>query len=181
RLALVASLAFVLGAAAHAAADVAAPLAQLATSFPEIFPRDSITGGSILGAQGVRLIAPSIGARGIGLVEGDVILAVDGKKPGATDWTFAAPDTLPQHVWLAGRAVPGDRPVLPPAILGRRTLDEFTQLDAAERTPMRLAVMLANHATLVHDGAGVVLLSGSVTPDDATWLRCANPLPPASE
>jgi hypothetical protein len=81
-------------------------------------------------------------------------------------------------VW---RAVSGTRQVQAPDAIGHEVLSEFVALPTDERTPMRLAVMLANQATVVQQGAGVALLPADSQFDTARWLRGANPLPPESE
>lgn len=134
----------------------------------------------IAGEPGVQIVAPGDTARAWGLRPGDVVLAAGGERPGA-DWRSVPPAVAGAVTWTVWRRVPGDRPVVTPAILGRKTLDEFTGLAAAERTPMRLARMLANRATLVRDGAGVLLVPEPTAADDAAWLRVANPMPAASE
>lgn len=135
---------------------------------------------TVAGEPGLLLTTPNDAARAAGLRPGDVLLAGGGVRPVAGD--------RPRNetagggvVWTVWRRVPGDRPVLAPVILGRRTLDEFIALSPAERTPMRLVRMLANRATLVRDGAGVLLVPEPAAGDDGDWLRLANPMPAASE
>jgi len=149
-------------------------------AFDELLPSGSVADTTIGGESGLRLLVATEAAHSQGLRSGDVLLAVDGVRP-LSAWRPTNGPGATAVTWTVWRYVPGDRPVLAPAVLGRRTLDEFTALAPAERTPMRLALMLANRATLVRDGAGVLLLPPAASGDDAAWLRCANPMPAVSE
>jgi hypothetical protein len=113
----------------------------------------------------------------LGLQEGDVLVAVEGQPVGALAESLEV--TEPTLTVL--RRVPGERPVLAPEILGRQVLQEFMELPEAQRTPMRFARMVANQQTLVSGGFGVILVPAAKNPDDAEWLRVANPMPKESE
>jgi len=163
----------------------AAPAARLATAYPDLFTPSTLVDTAAAGEMGARIVvvSPVLGA--IGFHADDVVLAADGHRLASDDWRGDAASSGTATTWTVWRNVAGQRPVLAPAILGRRTLEEFVVLPKPERTAMRLAVMLANHATLVNDGAGVLLVSAAAvaasSADDAAWLRCANPLPGGSE
>ncbi len=161
----------------------ASPAARLAAAYPDLFPPSTVADAAAAGELGVRIVVASPALGTIGFRVDDVILAADGQRLGSDDWRGDAASAGTSATWTVWRNVAGQRPVLTPAILGRRTLEEFVVLPPTERTAMRLAVMLANHATLVNAGAGVLLVSGAGTSgtDDAAWIRFANPLPGGSE
>lgn len=165
-------------AAAPFAARASSPAARLAGTWPALFGTASLSDTEAGGELGARLVSLTPGLRQMGLEPEDVILAADGRR--LTDETAFARGTPVPSIWTVWRQVPGSRPILRADILGVQVVDEFSRLEAAARTPMRLAVMLANQRTLVESGAGVLLVP---TPEDfdAAWLAVANPLPRQSE
>jgi len=129
------------------------------------------------GVVGARIVRTSSTLEEHGFQSGDVVVAVEGR---------ALLDGLPQArprdpTYTVLRAVGGERPVLTADVLGLQVLRQFTTLDAAERTPIRLARMVANQQTLVRDGIGVVLVPVRANGSDSEWVRVANPLPAVSE
>ncbi|UCE03010.1 MAG: hypothetical protein JSW67_02095, partial [Candidatus Latescibacterota bacterium] len=144
-------------------------VARLSSALPQLFPAGSLVEAAEMGVPGARVAAPSAQQLDLGLQQDDVIIAVEGASLGAETWrpgAFASPPTL-----TVLRRLPGERPVLEPAILARQTLDAFVLLPPQELTPMRLARMLANQQTLVTDGVGVILVPAASNSDDAAWLR----------
>jgi hypothetical protein len=171
---------FLLVLAARPLAAQVGPAARLQAARPE-FADARLQDAVAAGDAGARLAAVSEPLQRLGFQAGDVVLAVNGVRlSGAADAAgFGSEAAAVFTVW---RGVDGPRPVLASDAIGRQVVDEFVGLPAGERTPMRLALMLANQATLVQEGAGVLLVPRPATPDeDAVWLRLANPLPPASE
>lgn len=164
------------GSAAQAQSDTAS--ARLAAWLPELFEGAGLADAAVGGEFGARLTLVTESQRAFGLQVDDVILAVDGVSLGQRGAPAIPAGAPVLTVW---RPVPGQRPVLDPAILGRQVLDEFAELPEAERAPMRLACMLANQSTLVNQGGGITLVPGPATFDAGLWLRHANPLPQGSE
>ncbi|MFQ5599245.1 MAG: hypothetical protein ACE5G2_01685 [Candidatus Krumholzibacteriia bacterium] len=170
-------VALVLAPAAAARQD--SPAARLAAALPDLFPSPTLVDAVEGGQQGARLVGTTDAQRELGLREGDVVVAVEGRALDADVWIsegIGTPATL-----TVLRRLPGERPVLPPEVIGRQVLGQFVELPEAERTPMRLARMLANQQTLVKDGVGVILVPAGAGRQDAEWLRVASPMPPASE
>jgi hypothetical protein len=162
-----------------AAAQAAGPAARLAAAFPDLFPPESLTDAADAGLEGARVGAPTAPQRELGLQEGDFVLGVEGRALAGPAWDPAG--LGPGAVFLVARRLPGQRPVLPSAVVGTQVLDEFVALTESERTPMRLARMAANQLTLVKSGTGVLLVPAAANRDDAEWLRTANPMPEPSE
>ena len=162
-----------------APAQPAGPAARLAAAFPDLFPPESLTDAADAGLEGARVGVPTAPQRELGLQEGDVVLGVEGRPLAGPAWDPAG--LGPGAVFLVARRLPGQRPVLPSAVVGTQVLDEFVALPEPERTPMRLARMAANQLTLVKSGTGVLLVPASANRDDAEWLRTANPMPEPSE
>jgi hypothetical protein len=154
-------------------------VARLSSALPQLFPASSLLEAAEMGLPGARVSTPTAQQLDLGLQQDDVIIAVEGSSLGAETWRSGALASSPTLTVL--RRLPGERPVLEPAILARQTLDAFVRLPLQELTPMRLARMLANQQTLVTDGVGVVLVPAASNSDDAAWLRVANPLPEFSE
>lgn len=153
-------------------------VARLAQAYPQLFPAAALAGAAVAGDAGARLAAMSPELAALGFRHDDVILAVDGRPLGAPVWDPAVPAAA-GAVFTVWRRLPGERPVVQPAVLARHVVDEFVGFAAEERTPMRFALMLANQRTLVRDGAGVVLVPAPE--HEEAWLRLAIPLPEASE
>lgn len=172
--------------AAVALAQSDGPSTRLARTFPDLFPASTLADAALGGELGVRLLAPTDAQAALGLQANDIVLRVGGHPVDSAAWeesaapsagTSAVPGPGFLVVW---RAVPGERPVLSPAVLGRRVTDEFVALPDSQWAPMRLAVMLANQQTLVDPGGGVLLLPAADFDPDL-WLQRANPLPRISE
>ena len=161
------------------AAQPAGPAARLAAAFPDLFPPESVSDAPDSGLAGARIGAPTAAQRELGLQEGDVVLGVEGRSLTRSAWNPAG--LGPGAVFLVVRRLPGQRPVLPSAVVGTQVLDEFVALPEPERTPMRLARMAANQLTLVKTATGVLLVPSTANRDDAEWLRTANPMPEPSE
>jgi hypothetical protein len=161
--------------AAAAQSPAASPAAQVAASYPALFPPGSLEDAAASGERGARLIAAGAAAAALGLRTGDVVLAAGGKRLGGGAGAFA--DTT----FVVWRSVPGERPVLESSVLGRQTLDEFAALPPAEHIATRLAIMLANRATLVREGAGLVFVPPVPPTDVAAWERAGALLPSGSE
>jgi len=170
------------------------PVERLAAALPRLFPAATLDYAVVGGEPGARLIDPTYEQRRLGFVTNDVVLAVDGRRLG--DSSQFPPLATPGAGRSLEAAAPGDdappcltvwhetpvRPVvLPPALIAEKTIDRFAGLPEAERTPMHLAVLLANDLTYSKDGFGVVLLPDAGSYDDLRWRHCANPMPPPSE
>jgi hypothetical protein len=119
-------------------------------------------------------------ASALGLRVDDVVLVAGELRVDTPGDAVPAPESAPAR-FVVWRRIPGERPVLPSAVLGRQSLEEFIELPPVERTPMRLAVMLANRATLARDGGGLVLLPAPAAGDDEPWRTAAALLPAGSE
>ncbi len=131
--------------------------------------------GADLGVAGARVVTPTPRMQKLGLQSGDLVVGFEGNALTADVWTPGAVQAVPTLTVL--RHVPGERPRLPPAVLGRQTLDQWRQLPEPQRTPMRLARMLANQLRLVQDGVGLMLLPAARNQDDVAWLTFATPMP----
>lgn len=157
----------------------ASPVQLLQDRFPQLFSPGDLTEAAAAGAAGARLVRASTAASALGLRNDDVVLRAGGMQ--LDDVTTSEVPPAPAAEFVVWRFVPGERPVLEPAILGSQTLDEFEALPLSERSSPRLAVMLANRLTLVRDGTGVVLVPQPAPGDSAAWQRLAVSLPPVSE
>jgi len=157
------------------AARAADPATQLATLWPDLFPQASLVSTTVETQVGLRIPAPTEAQAALGLRPDDIIVGVNGIAVGRDE--LATGDAAP--VLTVWREFPGEQPIVDLDEAGQVVLREFTRLPVEERAPMRLAVMLANQGTLIHSGAGVVLIPA--TNDSEAWLRYANPLPAASE
>jgi hypothetical protein len=153
------------------------PATQLQRFQPDLFNRDNTQNAAVWGMQAVHVVALNSGLTALGFQENDYVLAVQGQPLHATLPAAGAGNP----VYTVLRSVPGDRPVLEASIVGRRMLTDFTGLDVAERTPMRLTRMVANGWTLMQEGRGVLLLPDAAGRDDAAWLQFATPLPGPAE
>ena len=163
-----------LALALPAAAQVDGPAARLSAAAPALFPAASVADATLAGVTGARVVGRTEAQSALGLQDGDLIVAVDGRELviGA-----AAPEPSATPTLTILRFVPGERPVLPPEVLGRQTFAQFVALPAAQQSPVRLARMLANQQMLVRHGVGVALVPQTANAEDAAWLAHANPLP----
>lgn len=154
------------------------PALQLQRLQPALFDADNTRSAAMWGVQAVRLVQISSELRELGFLPGDHVIAVQGQG-----WSGAAPrqPLTGAAVYTVLRQLPGERPVLEAAIVGRQMLTEFVALPASQRTPMRLTRMVANAWTLMRRGTGVLLLPTHSGHEDAQWLQHANPLPAPSE
>jgi hypothetical protein len=180
----IAICAAILALASPGHAAVVSPASRLAEAMPELFPLASLADATGGGEAGARVLGVSPGAAALGVQSDDVVLRVEGQPLGGVDWNTSRvqpPEGATQPTLTVWRAVPGSRVVQEPAAIGREALEQFIVLPGTERSPMRLAVMLANQGTVVQSGAGVALVPADATFDAARWLRSANPLPPESE
>ena len=164
-----------LGVAARVLAQGGSPSGVLEAWNPALFVPGSVVDAAEAGVVGARIVRSTQALVDLGFHDGDVVVAIEGRA--LADGTPRSRPQQPTYTVL--RAVSGERPVLTPEVLGVQVLREFANLDVAERTPMRLARMVANQQTLVRDGIGVVLVPAGAS--DSEWLRVANPLPAASE
>jgi len=151
------------------------PPQRLTAAAPEVFAAAAVAEGAELGVAGARVLTPTQAMQDLGLQSGDLVIGIDGRMLAADDWQApAAQDNLTLTVV---RRVPGERPRLPPVVLARQTLDEWLGLPEPQRSPMRLARMLANQQRLVQDGVGLLLLPAARNQDDAAWSTFATPMP----
>ena len=156
-------------------AQPGSPTQRLTAAAPEVFVAAAVAEGAELGVAGARVLTPTQAMQDLGLLSGDLVIGIDGRMLAADDWQ--APADQADLTLTVVRRVPGERPRLPPAVLARQTLDEWCALPAPQRSPMRLARMLANQQRLVQDGVGFLLLPAARNQDDAAWSTFATPMP----
>src|SRR5437867_12597518 len=82
------------------AAQPSSPAARLSAARPDLFPTGSLSDAVAAGEGGARLVAASEAQRRLGLRDGDVVLAIEGRRLADAAWEARdLPDSATITVW----------------------------------------------------------------------------------